>query len=552
MLASETTHVSKNATQKMHASPMLNIGARRRCVAAASPAQQRRTLAERQCERSLRMCKKRSALPKSISRRQKGGKISDLTCTSPGFRGPALSRRSEATSLQDPDATAILDPSLLQGGGEEATLHCQPEVLKSPTCRECRLPEEHMAEGSGPRTDQTVERMEIRVALTGVRVTDGEPCCTDRGQNEKKSENVCGMPVRKRGIREPVRHQQSFYQFINTCVDKLTFSILYDQKSISFLDTVVIINEDRTLSTDLYVKPTDKNSLLLFTSCHPRHIKRSLPKSQYSRINRIVSDPALRSVRLEEMTSKFRHRGYPDRLLDLSSGSSSSTTSQPKVNRIAFVNTYHPFMSMFQGLIRKHWPLLGTSYPNISEFQVAPLMCHKKPPNLRNLLVSADIGSSKLVTKQTFLATARKGTFPCLHCLQCSNITRGDTFTHPRSGKRFPIRVFFSCDSTYVIYLIKCPCGLGYVGETTQHIRDRISQHKSTIRCKKLLLPVPAHFIAHNHSISQLRYQVIDSVPLARRGGNRILKLKQKEAYWIHVLQTLEPFGLNREYETFY
>ncbi|CAJ0920176.1 unnamed protein product [Ranitomeya imitator] len=53
-LASETTHVAKNATKTTHASPMLNIGARRRCVAGASPAQQRRTLAERQCERSLR------------------------------------------------------------------------------------------------------------------------------------------------------------------------------------------------------------------------------------------------------------------------------------------------------------------------------------------------------------------------------------------------------------------------------------------------------------------------------------------------------------------
>ncbi|CAJ0951376.1 unnamed protein product [Ranitomeya imitator] len=33
------------------------------------------------------------------------------------------------------------------------------------------------------------------------------------------------------------------------------------------------------------------------------------------------------------------------------------------------------------------------------------------------------------------------GTFPCLGCLQCSNITKGDSFTHPRSGKRFPIQV---------------------------------------------------------------------------------------------------------------
>ncbi|CAJ0942415.1 unnamed protein product [Ranitomeya imitator] len=255
----------------------------------------------------------------------------------------------------------------------------------------------------------------------------------------------------------------SFYDSINKSVDRLTFSIQHDRKSISFLDTLVTINDDRSLSTDLFVKPTDKNSLLLFTSCHPRHIKRSLPRSQYSRVNRIVSDPSLRTVRLNEMTSKFRNRGYPESLLKTSLDNSSSNVPQQPVSRMAFVNTYHPFMPMFHGLIRKHWSLLGLSYPSVPEFQVAPLMCHKKPSNLRNLLVSADVGSSKMVTRQTFLATARTGTFPCLHCRQCSNIIRGDTFTHPRSGKRFPIRGYFSCDSTFVVYLIKCPCGLGYV-----------------------------------------------------------------------------------------
>ncbi|XP_077148443.1 uncharacterized protein LOC143809192 [Ranitomeya variabilis] len=344
----------------------------------------------------------------------------------------------------------------------------------------------------------------------------------------------------------------SFHHTINNSLVKLTFTIHHDQRSIAFLDTRVIINEDGSLSTDLYVKPTDKNSLLLFSSCHPRHVTRALPKSQFQRINRIVSDPVQCSLRLNDMATKFRNRGYPDTLLALSAATVSPIVTRPKIRRMTFVNTHHPFMRVFHGIIHRHWSLLGQSYPDIPEFNVPPLMCHKKPPNLRNLLVSADIGSSRTVMRQTFLTTARRGTFPCHHCLQCSNITRGDTFTHPRSGKQFPIRSFYSCDSTYVIYFIKCPCGLGYVGETTQHIRDRISQHKSTIRCKRLMLPIPAHFISHNHNIAQLRYQIIDSIPLARRGGNRISKLKEKEAYWIYTLQTLEPNGLNREYELFY
>ncbi|CAJ0964495.1 unnamed protein product, partial [Ranitomeya imitator] len=298
-----------------------------------------------------------------------------------------------------------------------------------------------------------------------------------------------------------------FHQYINQCVTKLTFTIHYDHKSISFLDTQVIVNEDGSLSTDLYVKPTDKNSLLLFTSCHSHHIKRALPLSQFQRINRIVSDSSQRTLRLKDMALKFQNRGYPDTLLKHSPDALSSRTVRRDTRRMAFVSTHHPFMRLFHRIIHKHWPLLGLLYPDIPEFLSPPLMCHKKPPNLCNLLVSADVGSARKEIRQTVLGSTRKGTFPCLHCLQCSNISKGDTFTHPRSGKRFPIRNYYNCDSTYVIYLIKCPCGLGYVGETTQHIRDRISQHKSTIRCKKIMLPIPAHLISHNHNISQLRYQ---------------------------------------------
>ncbi|XP_073411330.1 uncharacterized protein [Dendrobates tinctorius] len=57
-----------------------------------------------------------------------------------------------------------------------------------------------------------------------------------------------------------------------------------------------------------------------------------------------------------------------------------------KVSKVAFVNTYHPFMNLFHKIIRQQWPLLYDSYPQILEFQVPPLICYKKSPNLRDLL----------------------------------------------------------------------------------------------------------------------------------------------------------------------
>ncbi|CAJ0964548.1 unnamed protein product [Ranitomeya imitator] len=122
-------------------------------------------------------------------------------------------------------------------------------------------------------------------------------------------------------------------------------------------------------------------------------------------------------------------------------------------------------------------------------------------------------GSSRPTSIQKTLATRRQGTFPCLNCAACSNVIKSDNITHPRTGKSFPIKGFHTCNSNFVVYLVKCPCGLLYVGETTQHVRDRIASHKSTIRCNKNWLPIPEHFSKSGHSVAQLRFQVIEHVP---------------------------------------
>lgn len=108
-----------------------------------------------------------------------------------------------------------------------------------------------------------------------------------------------------------------------------------------------------------------------------------------------------------------------------------------------------------------------------------------------------------------------------------------ESITHPHTGKRFPLKVFFYF--LFVVYLSKWPCGLVYVGETTQRIQDRISKHRSTIRCQNTLLPVPYHFIQDSHSISQMRFQVIESVPIPGRGGNRVMLLKKKSFWNAHA-----------------
>ncbi|CAJ0965360.1 unnamed protein product [Ranitomeya imitator] len=330
---------------------------------------------------------------------------------------------------------------------------------------------------------------------------------------------------------------QEFFLFLNGAWPGIKFTISHDSHSINFLDTMVLKDQAGFLTTDLFTKPTDRNSLLHFQSFHPPSTKRSIPITQFQRVKRIVPDRNLCENRLQNMTSKFIERGYPPRVLAQSRNPPPRHPTRDQGTRIPFVHSYHPFSFIIHKAIRRHWHLLSTAHPDIPEFRSPFLPCFRRPPNLRDGLVRADIGSADQ-RRQQFLSRPRNGTF-------LASIVHNATI----SGKTFRINRFFTCESSYVVYLIKCPCGLLYVGETTQSVRDRISKHKYTIRCQNLLLPIPHHFHSAGHSISQLRYQVIDSVPPPRRGGDRVALLHRKEAFWIHTLETLAPKGLNRDYE---
>ncbi|OCT97429.1 hypothetical protein XELAEV_18009652mg, partial [Xenopus laevis] len=142
--------------------------------------------------------------------------------------------------------------------------------------------------------------------------------------------------------------------------------------------------------------------------------------------------------------------------------------------------------------------------------------------------------------KQTFLTKPINGTFPCLNCAQCNSIIRGDQVMHPSTGKAITILGYHTCLSKYVVYYLKCPCGLGYVGKTIQCAKDRISKHKSDIAPDKDT-PVTRHFKEKGHNASQLRFQILEENPRPRRGGNRDRILLQ--------LQTVTPYGLNERIE---
>jgi len=84
-------------------------------------------------------------------------------------------------------------------------------------------------------------------------------------------------------------------------------------------------------------------------------------------------------------------------------------------------------------------------------------------------------------------------------------------------------------------------------GEKSRQLKQRISEHKSSIRRKDVNYPVAAHFLACNHDVSPLRFCGIEEVNVPARGGDIELLLLRRELLWIFTLQTLSPMGMNDE-----
>ncbi|CAJ0919387.1 unnamed protein product [Ranitomeya imitator] len=186
----------------------------------------------------------------------------------------------------------------------------------------------------------------------------------------------------------------NFHIDLNSSLPGLTFSLSHDPVSMSFLDTRVIINEHREVETDLFVKPTDRNSLLKYDSCHPHHIKRALPKSQHVRIDRIVSNSEISRIRHQEMNEKFRNRGYPEHVLRFHRDATRPDICS-KTPRMAFVSTFHPLNHLINKCILQHWDILKNAYPQVKEFVSKPIICSKRCSNIKDHLIRADVGLSK-------------------------------------------------------------------------------------------------------------------------------------------------------------
>ena len=351
---------------------------------------------------------------------------------------------------------------------------------------------------------------------------------------------------------------EKFIDYLNSRIDGLRFTVEYSFLEISFLDTIIKLHPNGTLTTSLYRKPTDTYNYVLYSSAHPTSCKLGIPYSQFLRIRRICSELSDFDHHSKNMALAFIQRGYPkDMVLEAQTKARNLTRETlifplipknqeivvPPKKEVFLVQTYHQGNNPLQQMITNNWDCI-TKHPHLKAFQNCKLVvANRRPKNLRDLLTS-----STFLEKDKKPISKNKCWNPRL-CRYCPILNKTGTITSKTTNRTYKTKVNVCCQSSNLIYCIECKkCKIQYVGETSRRLMDRFQGHFSTIKNKrgenKSL--IHDHFNQKGHnSTSDLSIFILDFIhmaPKTTRAKSLRLTIEQN---WIHRLKTAYPNGLN-------
>ena len=170
-------------------------------------------------------------------------------------------------------------------------------------------------------------------------------------------------------------------------------------------------------------------------------------------------------------------------------------TPSEKLDRPTVVLTYHPTTKPVAAILTRNWKILEEHYSTDYIFNEQHMSAFRRDKNIRDTLVHSSMSNDEM----------SGGTTPCRRprCNTCKHTVNDGSVTGS-SGRRYNIRKAFTCTSTHVIYAIGCKRhpGILYVGETERQLADRFREHRREIVIRELTKPVPQHFCAPGHNVS--------------------------------------------------
>lgn len=333
-----------------------------------------------------------------------------------------------------------------------------------------------------------------------------------------------------------------FVQYVSTFNPALKYTVEIG-KNVNMLDMTLSVCRSK-ISATLFTKPTDSHSYLHYNSCHPRSCKDSIPYSQLLRVKRICSDPTDCEVKLKEMCSYFKKRGYPSKVVKAAKNKidrldraellkeSNKEENNDQDDRIKFPITYHPVNAKIAGIVKSNFESLKYDEEIGHLFENKPMIVKRRGRNLKDILVRAKL------RKEQDIGTKKCGKS---RCLTCQFICEEKTVIGPKSA--FEIRNSFTCESAGIVYCIVCQkCGDLYVGETGRKLKDRFKEHRLDVIHNRENKEVAEHFNGEGHCINDMSI-----LGLMREDG--LITRKLKEQRCIAKLGCFLGRGMNTDFK---
>ena len=335
-----------------------------------------------------------------------------------------------------------------------------------------------------------------------------------------------------------------FKSLANSIHPRIKVEIEISNQQIAFLD-VLVYKHEGSLATTIYTKPTDKHMYLDQQSNHPMSTKNAIPYGLCIRAKRICSTPGEYQRNKNYIINNLHKRGYSkghltkvtkrvdhmDREDVLNYRKKERSTDKP---RIPLVVTYGNYLPNIQRIVHERMNILHRSKRLKEVFPLPTVTAYRRDANLQDILVHSKY--RKIFSKE------KEGTNICgRSCAICKFIKVSQKYDDNK-GTTYIFKDSINCKTSNCIYGIFCKVcdSIVYVGETGTTLYERFQNHISTIkRCHND--GIPDHFNGDKHQLSDLQILGIEKI------YNRDTHFRKvRESFWIKKMNTIHPFGLNK------
>ena len=308
------------------------------------------------------------------------------------------------------------------------------------------------------------------------------------------------------------------------------------------------------LKTITYSKPTDIHHYIEPTSCTPNLSNKSTAIIK-GVANRLRLTTMLDTDLLDVLNTYGGYlsscgydrtciiRTFSEILLSTNREVAFRTKVPDDAFKVALVTKHHPALPNVTQLIDKFYPIISNCpVSTVILPRKSLISASRKLPTLSTILTSNPFYSPNAPSSSRGFHKTRG----CSCCVCKEGYFTPVIFSPHQPDRGFSLPKPVNCQSINTVYVISCPCGLQYVGRTSDPV-PRWRNHKSHIRCARKTCNLASHCILQHKDMAldttaniqhSLKFTILES-------SSSPEILVELEESWRNRLQTWAPLGLN-------